>query len=131
MNEREAQSRFTKYIRETCFAKTCAWELKLTKGNLGLAFSSFQPQQLPSLLKAKHGCVYKKLSDADPTLKPFDAFQICNADAYVVACWYRERIGITAYWIDIDVFMEMIKVSVRKSIKEVEAAKFAFFTHQL
>jgi hypothetical protein len=44
------------------------------------------------LLKASTGCLYKKLSDIDPTMKPFDAFQICNAPAYVVLAFIgKER----------------------------------------
>ncbi len=121
MNEKSCQVLFTKWIRDNNYFETATFELKLCKGNNALPFSSFQPQQLPSLMQAKHGCVYKKLSDADPTLKPFDALQICHAKSYVIACWWHEGKGITAYWIDIDFFITEQKQSDRLSLTEQRA----------
>lgn len=125
MKEKDVQSRFSKWIRQGFFPQSAAFELKLTKGNKALSFSGFQEQQLPMLHKAKHGCVYKKLSDMDPSLKPFDALQICYANSFVVACWYHERKPITAYWIDIDHFLEEQKTSTRKSLTEQRASQLA------
>lgn len=125
MHESDAQSRFTKWIRQGNYNQSAAFELKLAKGNSALSYSSFQPQQLPMLHKAKHGCVYKKLSDLDPSLKPFDCLQICNSDAYIIAVWYHERKTLTAYWIDIDKFLEEQSSSSRKSITEQRAKELA------
>jgi hypothetical protein len=121
VKEKDVQSKFTKWVKENNYKFSAAWELKLCKKGEALAFSAFQPQQLPCLQKAKHDCVYRKISDADRSLKPYDASQICFAEAYVVACWYQEREGTNAYWIDIDDMLEEIKASPRKSLTEKRA----------
>ena len=120
------QSKFSKWVRENKYNKSAAWELKLCKNGHALAFSAFQEQQLTSLYQAKHACVYKKLSDFDPSLKPYDASQICNAEAWVVAGWHHDRKGITAYWIDIDIFLQAQKQSERKSMTESQANLIAY-----
>lgn len=125
MTEADVQSKFTRWIRENKYDHSAAWELKLCKGGKALPFSAFQPQQLPSLLKAKQACIYRKLSDFDPGLKPFDAMQVCHSEAYVVACWHHEGKGVTAYWIDIEKFLEAQKLSTRKSMTEQTAERIA------
>lgn len=131
MKESDMQSKFTAWMDKSDYYKNAAWELKLSKENNALAFNSFRPQQLPSLYKAKHNRVFKKLSDMDPTLKPFDCMQVCYAEAWVIAGWHHERKGITAYWIDIDVFLQAQKESQRKSITESECATLASRTIHL
>lgn len=121
MKESDMQSRFSKWIRESKFQKSAAFELKLVKAGHALPYSAFQPQQLPSLLQAKHSCVYRKISDADRGIKPYDCSQICNADAWVVIGWYRPRKPIKVYWIDIDTFMSIKDSSKRKSLTEEQA----------
>jgi len=120
--EKNMQSRFSKWIRTERLAGrhlySCAWELKVVKNNKLLALSNFQPQQLPKLWEAKHGCVYKKLSDADRSLKPYDAQQICYAKAYVVVEFYKPRKPHIMYWIDIDVFLKELEKQKRKSLTE-------------
>jgi hypothetical protein len=71
------------------------------------------------------------LSDADPGIKPFDAFQLCNVPAFVVACWYEPRKKVEVCWIDIDVFLEEIKNSNRKSITLERALALAHKAHTL
>lgn len=125
------QSKFTKYIRESGYDTSTAWELKLSKGDNALPYSSFQEQQLPSLLKAKHGCVYRKISDAEQGLKPYDASQICHASAFIVAGWHHEMKGITCYWIDVEMFLDEQKRSSRKSLTEARASEIATKQHVL
>lgn len=131
MKESDIQSLFTKYVRDN-HRTTAAWELKLKKNGEALSFAGdFQPQQLPSLLKAKHGCVYRKLSDIDPGLKPFDAMQVCQSPAYVVVVWYVPREEKVAYWIDIDQFMTEARESKRKSLTRARASEIASKIHSL
>lgn len=131
MKEKDAQSRFTKYIRESGYDKSAAFELKFRTEGTALPFSAFEPQQIPSLLKAKQACIYKKLSDADHGLKPFDALQICNAEAWVIACWWHIGKGIWVYWIDIDDFVAEQGRSTRKSLTEDRASELAYHVHIL
>lgn len=122
--ESDFQSDFSAWIRKTKYSFTTAFELKVCKDNKPLGFeSSFQPQQLPKLFQAKHGCVYKKLSDMDPSLKPFDCLQICNARAYVVVLWYAPREPKIMYWIDIDTFLKEKDSSNRKSLTKQRASE--------
>lgn len=125
MKEKDFQSKFTKWIKDIGYSASAAFELKLCKEGEALAYSSFQPQQLPSLLKVKNGCLYRKISDADRGLKPYDASILCHAEAWVVAGWHYERRGIMVYMIDIDVFLAEQKQSTRKSLTEERAAKIA------
>lgn len=119
------QVKFGKWIRDNKYDKNAGFELKLCKGNNALPFSAFEPQQPVSLQKAKHEFIFKKLSDADRTLKPFDCFVLAKSEAWVIAGWYHERKGINVYWLDIDVFLEEQKTSTRKSITEERAAEIA------
>lgn len=125
------QSKFTKYIRESGYNKSAAWELKLCKGGNALSYSAFQPQQIPSLLKAKKECIYRKISDADMGLKPYDASQICSAEAYVVAGWHHMMQGISCYWIDVEAFIAEQQQSTRKSLTEQRASEIAQKKHIL
>lgn len=118
------QSLFSKWVREN-YNQSAAFELKLCKGRNALPYNAFQPQQLPMLYKAKHGCVYKKLSDLDPSLKPFDCLQICYSPAFVVVMWYTPRQPKEALLIDIDVFLAERDSSLRKSLTEQRARELA------
>lgn len=131
MKEKDAQVKFTKYIRESGYDKSAAFEMKFKVEGSALPYSSFMPQQLPSLLKAKEACVFKKLSDADRSLKPFDSLQICNAEAWVIACWWHIGKGTWVYWIDIHDFLTEQSRSSRKSLTEERASQIAARTHIL
>jgi len=131
-NEKQFQSAFSKFIREAHqygdHMESSAFELKIKKKGKRLNFNhDFQPQQLSKLLQAKHGCVYKKLSDADPSMKPYDASQICYAKAFVVVMWYEPRKLKEMIWIDIDNLMLWRQTNGDpKSINENEARSIGF-----
>ena len=124
MREKDIQSLFTKWVRQN-YKESAAWELKVCKQGRALAYTAFQPQQIPSLLKAKHECIYKKLSDMDPSLKPFDALQICRSKAYVVVVWYKPYCLKEAVWLDIDAFVHEQETSQRKSLTQERARQIA------
>lgn len=111
--------------RQTHFLfQSMAFEYKCIQKGKRLNFTSgFQPQQLPKLYESKHNCVYKKLSDLDIGLKPYDAFQICYARAYVIVMWYAPREPKVAYWLDIDQVLHLKEQ--QKSISEEEAMKYS------
>ena len=119
MNEKQFQSIFTKWVREN-YQHTAAFELKVVNldKKKSLSFSSFQEQQIPSLFQAKHGCVYKKLSDMDPSQKPFDAMQICESLAFVVVLFYKKRTKKIMYWVDVDDWKQMVQECGRSSATE-------------
>lgn len=125
MSEKEMQVKFGKWMRESYNGPSAAFELKLCKGNNALPFAAFEPQQPVSLLKAKHEFIFKKLSDADRTLKPFDCFVLVKTDAWVIAGWHHMGKGIATYWIDIDAFLAEQAASTRKSITEKRAVEIA------
>lgn len=68
-------------------SKSCAFEIKNTKGNT-IPKSALKPHQLLALQDASssRGLV-KKISDASMTQQPFDGFQLVNVTAYVIACF--------------------------------------------
>lgn len=125
MKESDAQVKFGKWIRDNNYDKTSAFELKLCHNNKALAFSAFESQQLPCLLQAKTGFLFKKLSDADRSLKPFDCFVIAHCEAYVIACWHHDGKAPIAYWLEIETFLNAQKITKRKSITEAECATLA------
>lgn len=136
--EKQFQSDFTKWLRAEHSAgrqiESAAYELKVKKHGQRLNFKSdFQPQQLPKLQEASSKeCVSKKLSDADPTLKPFDMFSLCRSGAYVVVLWYQPRAPKEFIMIPIDILIAWRRLysPEKKSIIEEEAIKLGQ-TYQL
>ena len=96
---------------------TCAYELKVSKGRT-ITFSSFQDQQLPALLKVKHGIKHHKLTDASLGNKPFDGFCLREEAAYVGAMFKtKTELGQSKFYLlDIDQVMK-IKNSGAVSLK--------------
>jgi len=113
--EKNFQSIFTKWMKEHGF--TCAYELKVSKGGT-VAFSKFEDQQLPSLVKVKNGILHHKLTDASIGYKPFDGFCLAKENAYVGAMFHiQTKLGQTRFYLlDIDKVMK-IKNSGAKSLK--------------
>jgi len=114
MREKHLYSLFAKTL-----TSTCAWELKICKTN-ALPFSSVAPHQLRSLKIAKHGVFRWKLGDYG-YLNPFDGFVLAKVPAYIVIVFYKPRKPISFLMIDIDVFLEEMKNSTRKSLTEERA----------
>lgn len=123
------QSLFTKFIRKK-HKQTAVWELKITKTK-SLPFSRIEPHQITSLKKAKHACIYHKISDQSAGFKPFDAFQICHSPAFLVILFYKQRQPKITYWIDIDDLLHLIKSSKRKSITEEQAKQLATYIYEI
>lgn len=127
--EKDMQSLFTKYIKQN-YPHSAVFELKISKTK-SLAFKRVEPHQITALKKAKHTCVYHKISDFSPEAKPFDAFQVCNTPAFLVILFYKPRKPKTTYWIDIDDWYFHTKISLKKSITEDEVKALASNTHLL
>jgi len=104
-----------------------AYELKIKKDNKPLNLThDLQPQQLPSLIKAKQQCLHKKLSDVDPSLKPFDALQICNVPSFLVCCWHTPRQPKILYWMD-PIKIQEAMLNGLKSIKPDQAINYTLY----
>ena len=127
MTERDFQSLFRTWAKENILF-SAAFELKcvdLDKKKSISFVSDFQPQQIPSLKKAKESCIYHKLSDLVPGAKPFDVMQICNSPAFVVILFYQKRIKKRMYMIDVDDWVTMQKTCGRQSANEKMVACIA------
>jgi len=130
-NERKFTSDFYKWLRKNRdnedypFAgESLAIEYKTLPHKKRLNWKSdMQPQQIPSLHKAKHECVYKKLTDLDPGLKPCDSLQVCGAYGLLIVCWYQPRKYKRAYVIDIDVVISETEIT--KSLTQERASQIA------
>lgn len=71
---------------KTHYNGSCAIEIKATVENT-IPMSALQPHQFSALLAATSTSgVVHKISDESRGHKPFDAFMLKRADAYVVAC---------------------------------------------
>lgn len=118
-------SKFLKSLPENHPLKiSFAVEYKICSSHKRLNFKNgFQPQQLPYLERARISCVYKKLSDLDPSLKPFDAVQLCFVPSFVSICWYSPRKLKQAHWIPIERIMEHQKT--HKSISYTESKQLS------
>lgn len=128
-SEKQFASEFSKFIKENATLHnldfSMALELKVKEAPKRLNFKTdFQPQQIPYLVQAQNGCVYKKLSDLDPSLKPFDSVQLCFTPSYAVICWYKPRQYKKVYFISAIVLKDLIDTGV-KSITEDEARSHA------
>lgn len=103
-NEKELQSKFTKWLQSNGW--TFAYELKVSKTNT-LPFSKFQPQQLPSLYKAKHGILPIKYTDASLGMKNFDGVCLSHVEAYVGIAFDININNHEIYLLDIDSVMKL------------------------
>lgn len=141
MNEAKAQSRFTRFIKGAVRGKHDAlthpfrhgarrshvFELKCKRMGKRINFKSdISPHQFTALKDAKYSCVYQKISDMDVRTKPADAFILCDSGAWFIFCWY-EHGRLTAYWVDIDVVLDMRDNLGYKSITEDQARMCATY----
>lgn len=130
MKEKQLQSLLTSYLRKGTknFRYSFVYELKIKHNNKPLNIKSdLQPQQIPSLIKARTKCLHKKLSDMDPSLKPFDALQLCNVPAFLICCWYTPHKPKILYWMDPIKIQQTIDTKHIKSIKPHEAIDYALY----
>ncbi len=102
--------------------ETCAFEIKVCqKGNI-IAFSRLEIHQKHSLLTTKHASMVYKISDQSMGYKPYDCFSFYKAPAYVIVGFDRCFVGI-----DIDVWLDEEKNSIRKSLTAARALEIASF----
>jgi hypothetical protein len=117
-NEKQLTADFSKWRRKNkdVINESTAYEFKVCKTKTLNIKRDFQDQQIPMLQTAKRECIYKKLSDMDFGIKPFDAMQICKVKyAYVGILWYKPRRQKILYLIDVD------KIVNNETINEDEA----------
>ena len=131
--ESKFQSAFTKWLREQQkegnFLFSFGYELKVKKTGKRLNFKSdFQPQQLSKLKQTKDGCVHKKLSDIDPSLKPYDGMNVCG-NAFLIIHWYNKGKDSYMYWMDVNEVLLFKKY--HKSISERDADILNFYKFKI
>ena len=132
--EKQITAAFSKWLRKQRWQKKMMYsfgiEFKVKRYKKRLNFKcDFRPQQLPSLLETKYGCIYKKYSDMDISTKHYDASQICFAPAYVACLWYRERKPKILYLMDIDDVYGIMDT--QKSMTEDQAKEISEITIKL
>ena len=109
---------FLKWLAREKVDGTAVFELKLAKGK-SLPFSAIKDHQLRNLKLAQKMLVYK-IPDAGYDQKPFDCFQICKAEAFIVVIFYKkgQREFIV---IPIDTWIHEMRASARKSLTKERA----------
>ena len=122
--EKNMQTAVNKWLRSYWQRGSAAFELKICKKQ-SLAFSRVLAHQLDGLLNAKHHTIVKKLSDLDPSLKPFDSFLLTKTEAYVTVLYYQPRKQKEVYFIDIDDFLEECANCKRKSLTQKRAKEIS------
>ena len=89
LNKREAKK--TPKVLDwfkTNYHSNCAIEIKVAqnKSPNTIPEKALQDHQKKALMDAKHGSLVHKIADTGMR-NPFDAFMLCNSDAFVVACF--------------------------------------------
>ena len=111
---------FLPWVRKN-MKESFAFEAKTTRGKDSFLFSAMEPHQVINLHNASHGIFAHKISDSGIRGKlPFDGFVFYHSPAYVVIEYPR-------FWcmVDIDVFENEERTSVRRSIKDCRAMQIA------
>ena len=99
MTERHFNTKFLAWLRSEKLSG--AFELKLSKNDAPIPFTSWKSHQRESLLAVKHGYIAQKIADDSIGFKAFDCFGMGSLPAYAVAIYYRPR-DTSFYLIDID-----------------------------
>lgn len=88
MNKSEAkfQGEFFNWLKNNPPMVSTAYEYKYVKGNTFniKQWKKKHPHQIRGLLNASNNWMYHKISDQSMGQKPFDAFVMANAEAYLV-----------------------------------------------
>jgi len=127
MQEKDFQTKFTRWLKSGSDVPTGAFELKLSKGK-SIPFDAVMVHQLAGLRIAKHGRLAYKIADDSQGSKPFDCFLLAGTDAWVVIMFW-ERGQKEFFLIDVDVFVAEQQNAKRKSLTEQRAREIgqAFF----
>lgn len=118
VRESDLQTRITRYMKN-CWKGSAVFELKITHDG-SLPFSAVKSHQSAALYIAKHGQLAYKLPDVGWEQKPFDMVVLGGMPAYILVMFYVRGCK-TVYIIDIDVWQEEEKTSVRRSLTEDRA----------
>jgi len=117
--EADFQTKFGRWSKASNLT-TQAAELKFCKKK-SLPYSQIAPHQIRALHLAKHGTLYYKISDTGYDSKPFDCFILSGVPAFLYVMFHVGRGTSHFYGIDIDVLMNEINSSDRKSLTEERA----------
>lgn len=122
--EAKFQAEFIKWIKVNPAKNSTAYEYKYVPGstfNLSGWVKKY-PHQIKNLYNAKHENCYHKISDQSMGQKPFDAFVMANADAFLVI-WFEKhkKFGM----IEIDRVIRLTKT--QKSISFSELKSYEVF----
>ena len=63
----------------------------------------------------------------DPSLKPFDGFQLYQVPAFLVCCWYEPRKPKLLYWMDPLRIQNDMDIKKIKSIKPKDAINYSVY----
>lgn len=119
MKEKNFQTTFNHWVKNV-YRKTAAFELKQTKTN-SLAFSSVVEHQVQALYNVRNGILVYKIPDVGYE-NPFDSFALYQTPAFVV-------IKYPSFFcmIDINDWINEVKISDRKSLTDKRAREIATF----
>lgn len=122
--EKDLQGKICRWLKDGNAFNHVA-EVKITTGGT-LNFNKFEPQQLPSLVKAssKTGKYYK-LTDASVGKKPFDYICPTKTMAFVVCQFWKNKQQELVYFINIKHVMNL-KNSGLKALKEEHFLEYGF-----
>lgn len=126
MKEKDFQVTAKHWIENEAL-KSGAYEFKLVHGKT-IPFNALAPHQKAALLAVRRGKVYYKIPDEGRNQKPFDAFLLNQAEAYVVVMFY-ERGKKEFVIIDILVWNAEEEMSQRKSLTEQRAKEIGHTVH--
>jgi len=130
MNEAKLTTLFSHWVSKNWDGGTFAYEAKIVKApKKSLSFGSFQPHQLPNLLKSTESGIYWKIPDLG-SQNPFDGFYL-QGEGYVVIFWYVPYKYKVCHMIDIHAFLGFMKRCGKKSIRQVEAEEIASYVFEL
>jgi len=92
-------------------------EVKISTGGT-IAFSKFEDQQIPSLMKSDKSGLYHKMTDASFGSKPGDF--VITKGGYIFCQFWKNRQQEICYYMDIRSVIIKVKLRGEKSIKETD-----------
>jgi len=115
--EKDLTAKFSHYIKlhPNQFQFSAAIEFKVAKGNTLNLIHDMQPQQIPSLIKAKYNILYHKISDMSANLKPFDSFILHNTKSFIAIVFNpKPRKPKTIYFVPINIvlYLQLLQNSI-------------------
>jgi len=118
--EKDFQTMFSKWlVRHPTYFDTAVFELKICKKK-SLPFTAVKPHQRRSL-KLAQKCLIWKIPDDSMGEKPFDCFQIKDAESFVAILWYVPRKPKEFTLIEVDAYIAEMESSKRKSLTKDRA----------